>query len=345
MSVHHCYSTNSFIIITMNDTDNKAFTGNSSDILQNVTLHQSRPLLKVIGILFGTTTILFNLPSICIVVVAFLRKKKLKQINVLCLSITDAFLGVSWLICIDILNGTEMTFINCFVKFYLVCTSFIASNFQVLGIFIERSLVVCLNVIAIKKRKNISAICTVVGAWGMSILMICLIATLNSIPHENPAVCTADQQLQENFERAHAIFGIFFGSIQFGVLGNMIILLSFLVKHSKRMQNAKGQLINKADIRLCSIISVIGTIYLVANTPMTVVFLLQGFYKSNYLSRNLRNATFMFAGMNSMINPFVYQFRIKDFRVLLKESICYLCPCKNKVKPRVITVVVIDNDH
>jgi hypothetical protein len=60
--------------------------------------------------------------------------------------------------------------------------------------------------------------------------MICLIATLNSIPHENPAVCTADQQLQENFERAHAIFGILFGSIQFGVLGNMIILLSFLVK-------------------------------------------------------------------------------------------------------------------
>jgi hypothetical protein len=53
--------------------------------------------------------------------------------------ITDAFLGVSWLICIDILNGTEMTFINCFVKFYLVCTSFIASNFQVLGIFIEKN--------------------------------------------------------------------------------------------------------------------------------------------------------------------------------------------------------------
>jgi len=336
MSVYHCYSTNSFIIITMNGTDNKTFTGNSSDILQNVTLHQSRPLLKVIMILFGTTTIVFNLPSICIVVVAFLRKKKLKQINVLCLSITDAFLGVSWLICIDILNGTEMTFINCFVIFYLVCTSFIASNFQVLGIFIERSLVVC---------KNISAICTVVGAWGMSMLMNCLIATLNSIPHENPAVCTADQQLQENFERAHAISGIFFGSIQFGVLGNMIILLSFLVKHSKRMQNAKGQLINKADIRLCSIISVIGTIYLVVNTPMTVVFLLQGFYKNNKLSRNLINATFMFAGINSMINPFVYQFRIKDFRVLLKESISYLCPCKNKVKPRVITVVAIDNDH
>ena len=329
----------------MNGTDNKTFSGNSSDILQNVILHQSRPLLKVILILMGTTTIVFNLPSICIVVVAFLRKKKLKQINVLCLSITDAFLGVSWLICSDILDGTEMTFINCFVKFYLVCTSFIASNFQVFGIFIERSLVVCLNVSAIKKRKNISAICTVVAAWGTAILTTCLIATLYAVPHENLAVCTSDQQLQENLERAHMIFGILFTSIQFGVLGNMILLLSFLVKHSKRMQNVKGQLINKADIRLCSFISVIGTIYLVANTPMSVIFLLQGFYKNINLSRNLRNASFLFAGTNSMINPFVYQFRIKDFRVLLKESICYLCPCKNKVKPRVTPVVAIDNEH
>lgn len=329
----------------MNSTDNKTFTGNSSDILQNVTLQQSRPFVKLILILMGTSTIIFNLPSICVVVVAFLRKKKLKQINVLCLSITDAFVGVSWLICNDIANGTEMTYINCFVKFYLACTSFIASNFQVLGIFIERNLVVCLDLIVIKKRKNISAVCTVVAAWGMSILITILMATLSNVPHDNLAVCTSDQLLQENLERGHLIFGILFTSIQFGVLGNMIILLSFLVKHYKRMQNANVQSINKGDIRLCSLISVIGTIYLVANTPMSVVFLLEGFYKNINLSTNLRNATFLFAGINSLINPFVYQFRIKDFRVLLKESICYLRPCKNKVNPRVIAIVAIDNDH
>lgn len=101
----------------------------------------------------------------------------------------------------------------------------------------------------------------------------------------------------------------------------MTLLLVFLIQHQRKRDKLNVRKIKKSEIKLCITIGIITIFFFAVNSPLTVVYLLEGFYTDMPSSRLIRNSSYLFAGINSMINPFIYLFRIKYFRDLLRKSI------------------------
>lgn len=102
--------------------------------------------------------------------VAFLRRLELKGIHLMSLSFTDALLGVSWMMLTSTLRGTKLSFVDCAFRSYLLCVTFFASMFQVLGICIERNMVVCLNSKLVSQHKKKVSMCITIISWGLAIV-------------------------------------------------------------------------------------------------------------------------------------------------------------------------------
>lgn len=274
---------------------------------------------------FGSLTVLFNLPSVLMVILTALRKMQMKYIHMLSLSITDALLGVSWILLTQTLGGTKMYFFDCYIRCYLLCITFMASMFQVFGICIERNIVICLRLKIMSQQRNFVSMSIIILSWGLAILISSIMSAVNVSRFHDARTCSLDSMFQEHKYNAFATFGLIFAITQVGVVVAMIILLVFLVQHHRTMVRLNVRKIKKSDIKMCITLSIVAFLFFAVNTPLTVVYLLDGFHTGVSSSRILRNVCFLFAGINSAINPFIYIFNIKQFRDFR--------PCTNRVHP------------
>lgn len=280
----------------------------------------------VVLYVFGSLIVILNVPSLVMVIVTFIRKLKLKYIHILSLSFTDAIIGVSWLLITNTLRGTKMSFADCAIRAYLLCVTFMASMFQVLGICIERNMVICLQSrFFMSPKKNKMFI--IIMSWGLAILLSSIVSAVTVRSYNDARVCSFDSLFQAQKYTAYGTLGIIFAITQVGVVVAMTILLVFLNQHQKKMKKLKVHKIKKSNIKLCTTIGIIAVLFFAVNTPLTVVYLLDGFYTGVSSSRIIRNSSFLFAGINSMINPFIYLFEIKYLQDLIRNSVNKICSC------------------
>lgn len=308
-------------------------TNNTENELIPTSTQQVPVIFKTVLYCFGTVTVFVNLPSIFIVIASLCRKQKLGFIHVLCLSFTDAFLGISWMVFTDTLNGQEIGYASCCARIIFLGTTFFASLFQVLAICIDRVFVVCMDATNLRiKRNKVSALIAVVS-WILAVLVSTTSVLTNLTSYREYLKCSFDDMFGKYNRRVYAIIGIILGLLQVWVLISMGILLQFLLRYNFRVrQNATIQ-IKTSDVKLCVTTGLIAVLYLVCNSPVTIVYLKDGYFSEMTSSRFLRNFSFLFAGLNSALNPFIYLLRIRSFRSLLYENLKYFKPCKTSVLP------------
>lgn len=316
----------------MNTTQN--FTTFENDTYCGINCNDESFILFVLVLyVFGSLTVVFNVPSLMLVILTFLRKLKMKYIHTLSLSITDAVLGVSWLLITSTLGGTKLSFANCASRCYLICVTFMASMFQVLGICVERNLIICLQLKIVSEQKKQVSISIIIMAWGLAILLSGIVSAVTVRSYHDDRTCSFDSLFQEQKNTAYGTFGIIFAVTQIGVVVAMTTLLIYLIQHQKKMDMLNVRKITKFDLKLCMTIGIIAVLFFTVNTPLTVVYLFDGFSTGMSSSRVVRNLCFLFAGINSMINPFIYLFRIEYFRNLRRKCMNQICNCKNQVHP------------
>lgn len=316
----------------MNTTQN--FTTFENDTYCGINCNDESSILFVLVLyVFGSLTVVFNVPSLMLVILTFLRKLKMKYIHTLSLSITDAVLGVSWLLITSTLGGTKLTFANCASRCYLICVTFMASMFQVLGICVERNLIICLQLKIVSEQKKQVSISIIIMAWGLAILLSGIVSSVTVRSYHDDRTCSFDSLFQEQKNTAYGTFGIIFAVTQIGVVVAMTTLLVYLIQHQKKMDMLNVRKITKSDLKLCMTIGIIAVLFFTVNTPLTVVYLFDGVSTGMSSSRVVRNLCFLFAGINSMINPFIYLFRIEYFRNLRRKCTNQICNCKNHVHP------------
>lgn len=286
-------------------------------------------LLIVVLYAFGSVTVLFNVPSVFILIVTFCRKLELKGIHMMSLSFADALLGVTWMMSLNTLGGTKLSFINCFFRNWLYCVTFLATRFQVLGICIERIIVICLNQKIVSQQKKRISIGIIIMSWGLAILIVTIMAVVIVRSYDEDQTCSFDGLFQDQIKTAIGTMGVITALTVVAVVFTMTIVLVFLIKHQKKMNKLNVRKIKKSDINLCITIGMIAIFFFVVNSPLTVVYLLEGFYPGMPSSRIIRNASFLFAGINSMVDPFIYLFRIKYYRDLLRKSINQIRSCSS----------------
>ena len=116
-----------------------------------------------------------------------------------------------------------------------------------------------------------------------------------------------------------------------------ILLLFIWIKRRKLPGNAWGP----KDDKLCIAIGIIGILFVVSTTPLTCVLLFNEYIGENILSK--RGILLLFSLRNSLINPFIYLFRIKEFRESLKHML--YCRRLNTVTtvPNVVNVAPLRN--
>lgn len=310
---------------------------NATNYTQNESIptpNQQIPVIfQTILYCIGMLTSCANLPSIFIVIASLWRRKKLRFVHVLCLSFTDALVGISWIVFTDTLNGREMGYTDCYLRIIFLGVTFFASLFQVLAICIDRVLVVCMNAINIRlKRNKVSAF--IVGvSWTLAISVNLSVTSTFFIDYTANVKCSFDDMFGDNKKRAYGILGLVLGLVQVAVLISMIIFLQFLLRYSFKVKESATIQIKKSDIKLCITTGLIVILYSVCNSPLTIVYLKDGYISEITSSRYLRNISFLFAGLSSALNPFIYLLRITPFRSLLYENMKYFKPCKNSVFP------------
>ena len=333
---HSVTGITTFVVPLFTDYFTTELNGNNTSAASNTsTFKRDEPqessyalAFLVILFLFGVTTFVSNIPSILIVVATFIRKRKFKFINILCLSITDALLGLSWLLMIETLNGSLMSFASCCARSFVLIMSFKASTLQVFGICLERLLIVCWNFTILKENKNMMSMCTVIISWAISCFLTCLMFVFGTVPYDDARICSFSSIFGEKQKEIFGQFAIFMGSIQIAVFANMTFLLIYLVRHHNNLDKQTVRPIKKSDIRICTTIGIIAATFFIVNTPITIVYLLEGYYSGMESSRVIRNVAFLLAGLNSAINHFFYMFRIKKIRQLLVDSVT--CPIPYK---------------
>ncbi|CAG2207095.1 unnamed protein product [Mytilus edulis] len=158
-------------------------------------------LFVVVLYVFGSLTVACNVPSLLIVMVAFLRRLEMKGIHMMSLSLTDALLGVSWMMLTSTLGGRKLSFVDCASISYMLCVTFFASMFQVLGICIERNMVICLNSKLVIKHKRKVSMCITMISWGLAIVSSATVSAVYAGSYHDARTCSLDSLFQDQIKQ------------------------------------------------------------------------------------------------------------------------------------------------
>lgn len=281
--------------------------------------------LALVGFLYflGTVVILINIPSAIIMIVSFFKRTETKTIHVLLsLSITDMLFGFLWFLIIDTnIDTVNISYTECFVRFYFTGIAYFVSNVHVFIISLDRVCTVCLNLKLFTNHRRAIAIATVAGSWIFSAVSLGLIQTLNgrdSGEHE----CSLSRVIPKG---SFPAIPFLLTLIHFGTLCNFLIMVTFLIRHQHQMKPVTRSEISKSDIRLCITVGLISIVCTLLNVPWTVL-LFRGTL-GIWPSRLFRNCIFILSSLTAIINPIVYIYRTRKFKTLLVEGIqsfyCY----------------------
>ncbi|CAC5362558.1 OLFR [Mytilus coruscus] len=165
-------------------------------------------------------------------------------------------------------------------------------------------------------RRAIS-ILTVIGSWIFSASSLVLINTLNG-RDSGESECSLSRVVNPGFPYVATLLAL----IQIGTLTNVLIMIVFLIRHQNLMKSTirkeNGSKTSKSDIRLCITVCVVSIVCTLLNVPWTVVLCYGSIIE--WPSRFVLHSTFLLSSLTALINPILYTYRTRKFKVLLQES-------------------------
>ena len=260
-------------------------------------------------------TLIANLPAILTVISITVRKENVKNLHICSVGITDAFVGVFAYLMGETYIHTDMqfSFFNCCFRYYMYSVTFVASMLHVLGICVQR-----LKILTSKpqpqQNQRIIEWVVIVTSWLTSAVINTIAFVLWTTDRYDMVVCSIDALVLGHELHFFYFIGSIYAIIISLVTAAMGILLRLIwIKRRILPGNAWGL----KNVKLCATIGIIGILFVVSTTPLTCVLL-----NYEYLGENKRTQRAMwvlFSLLNSLINPFVYLFRIKEFRENFKN--------------------------
>ena len=260
-------------------------------------------------------TLIANLPAVLTVIWITVRKENVKNLHLFSIGITDALVGVFAYLMAETYIHTDRQFsiYNCCFRYYMYSVTFVASMLHVLGICVQR-----LKILTSKPqpRQNQSIIewVVIVTSWLTSSAVNTIGFVLWTTDRYDMAVCSIDALVLGHELHFYYFIGGIYAIIISLVTAAMGILLRLIcIKRRILPENAYGP----KDVKLCITIGIIGILFVVSTTPLACVLLNYEYFGEN--KRTQRVMWVLFSLLNSLINPFVYLFRIKEFRKNLKN--------------------------
>lgn len=290
-------------------------------------------MLSVIAIALSSVIIILNLFAIIILVTNLAKRHSMKNVHIISLAMTDTIVGVSIIPLLDTyMNSNEyFAYYDCLFRVMIFVASFVASMLHILGIGVERALIVCGSITNNNKRR--AAIATIIVSWIMAGLSVSVVFFYWGVPSDLE-VCSLDGLFLSKMINVIEYFGILFAVIQIPVLACMAVLLIIVVNHMRQVKNNGFRKHNGSEIRICLTILVISSVFTICNSPLTIVFILETTWSNMTATRTVRGAALLFAGLNSALNPVIYLFRIKEFRTSVIEiTKVFRTICRSKVAP------------
>ncbi|CAG2239111.1 OLFR [Mytilus edulis] len=275
----------------------------------------------------GTVFILINLPSVIIVLCSFCRRNDLKNMHVLfSLSITDMLFGFIWFLVIDInVNKNNIPYTECVVRLVIVQLSHLVSNVHLFNITLDRICTVCLNAKLFINHRGAITILTVIGSWIFSAGSLVLFQILNG-RDSGEQECSISRVMNPGFPYVATLLAL----IQIGSISNVIVMIVFLIRHQNLMKATiridTGRKTSKSDIRLCVTVCIVSIVCTLLNLPWTVLLLYGSIVE--WPSRFVLHSTFFLSSLTALVNPILYTYRTRKFRVLLQESTQLLNCCR-----------------
>ena len=256
-----------------------------------------------------------NLPAILTVISITVRKENVKNLHIFSVAITDAFVGVFAYLMGETYIHTDMqfSFFNCCFRYYMYSVTYVASMLHVLGISVQR-----LKILTSKpqpqQNQRIIEWVVIVTSWLTSAVVNTIAFVLWTTDRYDMVVCSIDALVLGHELHFYYFIGSIYAIIISLVTAAMGILLRLIwIKRRILPGNAWGL----KDVKICATIGIIGILFVVSTTPLTCALL-----NYEYLGENKRTQRAMwvlFSLLNSLINPFIYLFRIKEFRKNLKN--------------------------
>ena len=138
--------------------DNTSVTTSSKNVTSPV-------MLSVILIALSSVIIILNLFAIIILLTNLAKRHSMKNFHIASLAMTDTIVGVSIIPLLDTyMNSSEyFTYYDCFFRFMIFFASFVASMLHILGICVERALLVCGGIT--NNNKRCGSIATIIVSW------------------------------------------------------------------------------------------------------------------------------------------------------------------------------------
>ena len=295
-------------------------------------------MLSVILIALSSVIIILNLFAIIILVTNLAKRHSMKNFHIVSLAMTDTIVGVSIIPLLDTyINSNEyFAYYDCLFRFMIFFASFVASMLHILGICVERVLLVCGGIT--NNNKRCASIATIIVSWIMAGLSVSVVFFYWGVPSDLE-VCSLDGLFLNKLINVIEYFGILFAVIQIPVLACMAVLLISVVNHVRQLKNNGVRNHNGSDVRICLTILVISSVFTLCNSPLTIVFILEATWSNMTATRTVRGAALVFAGLNSALDPVIYLFRIKEFRTSVIEiTKVFRTVCRSKVAPTVTDV-------
>lgn len=295
---------------------NRNFKMNSENITQKpVTWAQS---IVVTGIPLVTITV--NVPSIIMIIWILVRKEDFKNVHLLSSGITDMLVGVTAYLMSETYVQRTRTFqyFDCAIRFYLFSITFVASMLHVLGICLQRISIVLMKQTEQQhqtSRKFVEWI-VITFSWTIS-FVVNLIPFSLWVREVDIEYCSFDTVHYGHEKQLNMYLGSLYAILIFMVLMSMCILLRLV--HTRVRKDTVGSGGDVAMKMICITVCIMATLFVITTSPLATVLLLHESYKNK---RAIRALVVLISLLNSAINPFVYLFRIKEHRNILKKIVC-----------------------
>lgn len=313
MLITHVYGFYLYVFVLRN----RALGRQGILLSMNVT-DRTRPSNLVAIPAFGVpiVTILVNVPVIFLVITSTCFKKPVKNVHLLSVGITDMLVGIGGLLLADTYmdRRNNFSYYNCCIRYYCFSITFVASMLHVLGICGQRvSIVFRKDTPQQHERyRRLAEWLVIALSWIVSVLVnvipFGLWVTYREIDH-----CSFENVHDPNTSDISLYLGTLYCCIIVMVLMAMGILLFKIYCNGRFNTN---QTAGAQDDKMCVSILIMAFLFVVTTSPLAFILIIYGD------DRSRRSRAVLISLINSTINPFVYLYRIKEYRNKLRKAIC-----------------------
>ena len=304
--------------------------------------HEVDPSTKfiqiLVGILFGTTTVLGSLGNVLVIIVVYSNKQMRNSTNILILSLAlaDLFFIV---ICVPF-TAISMTVpvwpfgdVFCKVYQYTANVTCYASVYMLVLMSLDRYLAVVYPIWSMNIRSTANALYLVIVSWVVIVaLTIPIIFETGVYKLDGQEYCVnikivEDEIIYQRQTHGRLFYGCFF---IFGYLMPLALVCGLygLMLHS--LTSRRGAVGNQSQQslrsrkRVTKMIVIVICVFAVCWLPAHVRFIVQYFFSYPegtwfYIFQTLATCL---AYMNSCMNPIVYAFLSENFRKSFRKLIC-----------------------